>query len=58
MEESTRKEICKITTKTLRDAGLTEPPLQIEVLLEHVHLYRDYYDLCQASFANQRSKAG
>jgi len=32
MEESTRKEIWKITTKTLRDAGPTEPPLQIEVL--------------------------
>jgi len=33
MEESTREEIRKITAKTLRDADLTEPPLQIEVLL-------------------------
>lgn len=50
MNESTRKEIRRITTATLRDAGLTEPPLSVEQLLEHVNLYRDYYDLSDAGF--------
>ena len=36
MAESTRKEIQRIAAQTLRDAGLTEPPLSVERLLEHV----------------------
>ena len=41
MDESTRKEIRRITAETLRNAGLTEPPLSVERLLEHVELYRE-----------------
>ena len=36
MDENTRKEIRKIAAETLRDAELTEPPLSVERLLEHV----------------------
>jgi Zn-dependent peptidase ImmA (M78 family) len=53
MNESTRKEIQRITAATLRDAGLTEPPLSVEHLLEHVRLYRDYYDLSDPGFLDR-----
>ena len=38
MDETTRKDIQRIAALTLRDAGLTEPPLSVEGLLEHVKL--------------------
>lgn len=53
MNESTRKEIQRITTATLRDAGLTEPPLSVERLLEHVRLFRDDYDLSDPGFLDR-----
>ena len=53
MDENTRKEIRQITAETLRDAGLTEPPLSVERLLEHVHLYRHYYDLSDPGFLDR-----
>lgn len=34
MDETTRKEIQRIAALTLRDAGLTEPPLSVEGLLD------------------------
>ncbi|MBI4519560.1 MAG: hypothetical protein HY701_01890 [Gemmatimonadetes bacterium] len=42
MDETTRTEIQRVAARTLRDAGLTQPPLSVERLLEHVNLYRDY----------------
>ena len=39
MDRETRAEIERIAAATLRDAGLTEPPLSVEDLLEHVHLH-------------------
>jgi hypothetical protein len=42
MDEATRKEIRRVAEQTLRDAGLTEPPLSVEALLQHLQLYRDY----------------
>lgn len=53
MNEATRKEIRRVAEETLRDAGLTEPPLSIEVLLEHLRLYRDYYDLANPGFLDR-----
>lgn len=50
MDESTRKEIERIAARTLSDAGFTDPPLSVEHLLEHVKLYRDYYDLSNPGF--------
>ena len=45
MDRVTREEIERIAAATLRDAGLTEPPLSVEILLQYVQLHRDYYDL-------------
>jgi Zn-dependent peptidase ImmA (M78 family) len=45
MDETTRREIDKIVKRTLRDAGLVEPPVQVSVLIEHLNLYREFYDL-------------
>ena len=53
MDESTRKEIQRIATQTLRDAGLTEPPLSVERLLEHVELHSDYYNLSDPGFLDR-----
>jgi Zn-dependent peptidase ImmA (M78 family) len=53
MDQATRKEIQRITAETLRDAGLTEPPLSVERLLEHLRLYRDYYDLSDPGFLDR-----
>ncbi len=53
MDESTRKEIKKLTAETLRDAGLSEPPLSVERLLEHLELHRHYYDLSDPSFLDR-----
>jgi hypothetical protein len=53
MDESTRKEIRRHTAATLRDAGISEPPLSIEHLLEHVKLYQDYYDLSDPGFLDR-----
>jgi hypothetical protein len=61
MDESTKREIDRVTWRTLRDAGLTEPPVRIESLLAHLDLYRSYYDLQDPGFldrAKQRIKIG
>lgn len=50
MDEATRKAIQRIAARTLQDAGLAEPPLSVERLLEPVNLYRDYYDLWDPGF--------
>jgi hypothetical protein len=53
MDRATRMEIERIAAATLRDAGLTEPPMSIERLLEHVQLHRDYYDLSNPGFLDR-----
>lgn len=50
MDKSTRKEIDKVIWRTLRDAGLTQPPVRIEDLLQHLKLHRDFYDLENPTF--------
>ena len=45
MDDSTRREIDKIVKRTLREAGILKPPVQVAVLIEHLNLYRDFYDL-------------
>ena len=34
MDEKTRREIDKVVQKTLKDAGLTEPPVEVGDLLQ------------------------
>jgi hypothetical protein len=53
MDRATRAEIQRIAARTLQDAGLTEPPLSVERLLEHVQLHRDYYDLSNPGFLDR-----
>lgn len=53
MNQATRTEIRRIAAATLRDASLTEPPLSVERLLDHVQLYRDYYDLSDPTFLDR-----
>ncbi len=53
MDEATSREIEKVTWNTLRDAGIVRPPVQIEVILQHLHLYRDFYSLKNPSFLDR-----
>jgi hypothetical protein len=53
MDRATGVEIERIAAATLRDAGLTEPPLSVEELLQHVQLHRDYYDLTNPGFLDR-----
>jgi hypothetical protein len=55
MDRATRAEIQRFAATTLRDAGLTEPPLSVERLLEHVQLHCDYYDLSNPEFLIARN---
>ena len=50
MDETTRRGIDRLAEVTLREADLVEPPLSVEHLLEHVELYREYYDLSNPGF--------
>ena len=43
MDDKTRREIDKIVERTLREAKLTEPPIQVSVLIDHLQLYREFY---------------
>ncbi len=53
LEEKTRLEIEKIVWDTLRDAGATQPPVRSEVLVEHLRMYRDFYDLRSPGFIDR-----
>jgi len=50
MDDATRREIEKVAWQTLRDAGIMRPPVSLKVLLEHLHLFREFYDLQNPSF--------
>ena len=43
--QSTKRAIDKSVANVLRDAGIYEPPVRIERVLEHLELYREFYDL-------------
>jgi len=50
IDESTEKEIDKVVTKILKEAGMREPPFLIVDLLEHLEIDREFYDLEDPSF--------
>jgi len=50
MDEATRRDIDKITWRTLREAGEIQPPVRIEAVLNYLNLYRDYFDLQNPGF--------
>ncbi len=45
MREQTRQEIDCAVRRTLREAGLRDPPIKIEDILEHLAIDRAFYDL-------------
>lgn len=53
MDGATKREIDKVCWNTLRDAGIACPPVPVAVLLEHLRLYREFYDLQNPSFLDR-----
>jgi len=53
MDNSTRREIHRVAWRTLRDAGITEPPVSAKALLEHLRLSRDFFDLQNPTFRDK-----
>lgn len=53
MDDATRREIDKVAWRTLRDAGLKQPPVSLNVLLEHLELFRGFYDLQNPGFLDK-----
>ena len=45
IKDSTKRKIDKAVAKTLKEAGMREPPFLIEDLLDHLELDREFYDL-------------
>ncbi len=45
IKDSTKRKIDKAVAKTLKEAGMREPPFLIEDLLSHLELDREFYDL-------------
>ncbi len=44
-DHKTRREIDKVVEAILNGAGLTEPPVKVGDLLEHLEVHRDSYNL-------------
>ena len=45
VDESTKREIDKVVMKTLKEAGMREPPFLVDDLFEHLEIDREFYDL-------------
>lgn len=48
-----QRELNKLIERTLKEAGLTKPPVRLEDLLAHLKLYQEYYDLSDPAFLNR-----
>ncbi len=53
MDETTRREIEKTMWHTLRDADIVRPPVEIETILQYLHLHRDFYNLRNPGFLDR-----
>jgi hypothetical protein len=53
LDAKTAREIEAIAWRTLRDAGIVEPPVDVEELLAHLKLHRHYYDLADPGFLDR-----
>jgi hypothetical protein len=53
MDDATRKYLDDIVWRVLRDAGIRQPPVHVEVLLEHLRLHRAFYDLEDPGFLDK-----
>jgi hypothetical protein len=45
VDNSSAKEIDKVATRVLREAGISHPPVRVEDLLEHLKVHREFYSL-------------
>jgi hypothetical protein len=46
----TRHEIEAIVRRVLKDAGVTEPPVSVSAVLDHLELDREFFDLQDPGF--------
>ncbi len=53
MDKMTRKEIDTACHNTLREAGIFQPPVKVESVLEYLELYRDFYNLQNPDFLDK-----
>ena len=53
MDDATRREIDKVCWCTLREADIMEPPSNTKLILEHLKLYREFYDLQDPGFLDR-----
>ena len=53
MDEQTRREIEKVAWTTLKEAGIVRPPADIQVVLDHLRLNREFYDLKNPGFLDR-----
>lgn len=53
MNNQVRRDIDNKAWKTLREAGLREPPVTIERVLGHLKLHRDFYNLKEPGFLDK-----
>jgi hypothetical protein len=53
LDSSTRREIEAVTWRLLRDAGISRPPVPVQVVLDHLDLHRSFYDLQDPSFLDR-----
>ncbi len=44
-DEFTIREIDKVAIRTLKEAGMREPPFLVDDLLDHLEIDREFYDL-------------
>lgn len=53
MDDATREHLDGIIGRLLRDAGIRQPSVRVEVLLEHLRLHRSFYDLEDPGFLDK-----
>lgn len=52
-DDKTRREVEAATWRLLRDAGVTEPPVLVSVIIDHLELHRQFYDLQSPRFLDR-----
>ncbi len=53
MTPAAQNKLNEAIERTLRDAGLTSPPIRLRDVLEHLNLYQEFYDLSNPSFLDK-----
>ena len=48
-----QRELNKVIERTLKDAGLTRPPVPLQDMLDHLKLFQEFYDLSDPSFLDK-----